>query len=340
MRRFITTYSMWNAFRNCRKACEWRYVRELVPIRREQSLSFGSLIHECLEMWHRDGCKNAVLDHIDRALINRTSDESQKAEWQLARAMMNGYIGLYRAEDFKIVALEQKFDGSIVNPATGALSRTFALAGKVDGIVRMPGTGEYYLIEHKTAAQLDGDYLEKLWTDLQISLYCHYIEQTLGIRLAGVIYNVLVKAKLQQGKGETEAEFDARRADLIAKSKSGKSSATRRMPESDDAFAERLSIKYRETGMFHREMLYISRDQFDAMKTDIWELTQQFLDCRRRGVYYRNTAYCFNYHRPCAYYPLCSSGGSPNVIANFYETKPPHEELRTDDITDQDKETF
>lgn len=47
-------------------------------------------------------------------------------------------------------------------------------------------------------------------------LYAHYIEQALGIRIAGVIYNVLVKAKLQQGKGETEAEFEDRRAELIA----------------------------------------------------------------------------------------------------------------------------
>ena len=76
------------------------------------------------------------------------------------------------------------------------------------------------------------------------------------------------------------------------------------------------------------------------MKSDLWELTQQFLDCRRRDVFYRNTAYCFNYHRPCAYYALCRSGGSENVIANFYETKPPHEELRTDDATAQDKEIF
>ena len=336
----ISTFSMWNAFRNCRKACEWRYMKELVPVSRDQRLSFGSMIHECLEMWHRDGEIAAVLDHIDKALVNRTSDESQRSDWHLGRAMMSGYADTYPAEDFEIFFLEKPFEGSIINPATGAVSRTFAIAGKVDGIVRMRSTGEYYLIEHKTAAQLDGDYLEKLWTDLQISLYCHYIGQTLGIRLAGVIYNVLVKTKLQQGKGETESEFVARRADLIAKSKTGKSSATRRMPESDYAFAERLAAKYRESGMFHREMLYISSDQFDAMKADLWELTQQFLDSRRRGVFCRNTAYCFNYHRPCAYYPLCRSNGSENVIANFYEVKPPHEELRTDDITDEQKETF
>ena len=44
-----TTYSMWSLFRNCRKACELRYVQELVPIEREGSLAFGSLVHECLE---------------------------------------------------------------------------------------------------------------------------------------------------------------------------------------------------------------------------------------------------------------------------------------------------
>ncbi len=336
----ITTYSMWNAFRNCRKLCEWRYVKELAPVSRDQRLTFGSLIHECLEMWHRDGDIAAVQGHIDRALINRTSDDAMKSDWHLARAMMAGYAGTYHTERFQVVALEKTFEGSIINPSTGAPSRSFSIAGKVDGIIKMRSTGEYYLLEHKTAAQLDGSYLEKLWTDLQVSLYCHYIEQTLGIRIAGVIYNVLVKSKLVQGKGETESEFEARRAELLAKSKTGKSSATRRMPESDDTFAERLAAKYREPGMFHREMLYISRDQFDAMKSDLWEFTQQFLDSRRRGAFYRNTSYCFNYHRPCAYYPLCSSNGSPNVIANFYETKPPHEELRTDDTSDQDKEIF
>lgn len=334
----ITTYSMWNAFRNCRKACEWRYVRELVPLQRDKNLSFGSLIHQCLETWHGDGDLNTALDLIDSSMPNRSQEESQKADWHLARAMMTGYAACYRTEDFEVVSLEKTFEGSIINPATGAPSRSFVMAGKVDGIVRIGR--EYFLLEHKTASQLDSDYLEKLWTDLQVTLYCHYIEQCLGIRIAGVIYNVLVKAKLQQSRGETEAEFEARRAELIAKSKTGKSSATRKMPESDDAFAERLAAKYQETGMLHREMLYISRDQFDAMKADLWEFTQQFLDCRRRGVFYRNTSYCHANHRTCSYYALCRSGGSENVIANFYETKPPHEELRTDDTTDSDKETF
>lgn len=333
----VSTHSMWNLFRNCRKACEWRYVKELVPIGRDHALSFGTLIHTCLEKWHGGSGLDGVLDFIDASLPNRLQDESQKSDWHLARAMMTGYTARYPVEEFEVIALEKTFEGKITNPATGALSRSFVLAGKVDGIVRVGR--DYYLLEHKTASQVDSDYLEKLWCDFQVTLYSHYIEQTLGIRIAGVVYNVLVKAKLQQGKGETEAEFEARKAELLLKSKTGKTSATRKMPESDDAFQARLVAKYAEPDMFHREMLYLSRDQFETLKSDIWELTQQFLDCRRRGVFYRNTSFCFANHRQCAYFPLCRAGGSENVMANFYEIKPPHEELRPADVTEP-KEIF
>ena len=39
--------------------------------------------------------------------------------------------------------------------------------------------------------------------------------------------------------------------------------------------------------MFHREMLYLSRDRFETLQSELWELTQAFLDARRRGVFYR-----------------------------------------------------
>jgi hypothetical protein len=322
----ITTYSMWSLFRNCRKACEWRYIHELVPLEQDHNLAFGTVIHKCLEVWHGTRNLEAVLDHIDRTYPNRDQAADQKRDWHLAVAMMKGYASCYPTEEFKVVSLETTFDGKIINPATGASSRTFVLAGRVDGIVRIGD--EHYLLEHKTASQVDADYLERLWTDFQIVLYSRYVEQALGVRIAGVLYNILVKARLQQGRGETEAEYEARRAALIAKSKTGKTSAKRKLPESDDTFQERLAAKYAEPGMFHREMLYISRDRFETLQSELWELTQAFLDARRRGVFYQNTAFCFHYRRPCAYFPLCRSGGSPNVIDNIYRKVPPHEELR------------
>jgi len=322
----VSTYSMWSLFRNCRKAVDWRYLQQLVPLQRDRNLHFGSLIHECLQSWHAQRDLAEVLDLIDRRCINRTQDEDQRRDWHLATAMMKGYAAKYPAEEFEVIALEKAFEGPIVNPATGAASRSFKLAGKADGIIRIGG--EYFILEHKTASQVDADYLEKLWTDFQITIYAHYIEQAMGIPITGILYNVLVKAKLQQSKGETEEEFQARRAELLAKSKTGKTTAKRKLPESDEEFQQRLAEKYADPEMFHREMLYLSRDRFDILRSELWELTQAFLDARRRGVFYQNTAFCFNYQRPCPYFALCRSNGNPNVIENFYQRVPPNEELR------------
>jgi len=322
----ISTYSMWSLFRNCRKAVDWRYLQKLVPLERDRNLHYGSLLHDCLQLWHQDRDLAAVTALIDSLCPNRLYDENQRRDWHLARAMMTAYAARYPQEEFEVIALEKVFQGPIVNPDTGASSRSFVMAGKVDGIVRIGD--EYFVLEHKSASQIDSDYLERLWTDFQITIYAHYVEQTMGIPITGILYNVLVKAKLQQSKGETEEEFEERRAELLAKSKTGKSSAKRRMPETDDEFQQRLAEKYTDPTMFHREVLYLSRDRFDILRSELWELTQAFLDARRRGVFYQNTAFCFNYQRPCAYFALCRSNGNPNLIDNFYQRVAPNEELR------------
>jgi hypothetical protein len=170
---------MWSLFRNCRKAVDWRYLQQLVPLERDRNLHFGSIIHECLQTWHQRRDLEEVLALIGRLCPNRLQEENQRRDWHLATAMMKGYAARYPAEEFEILALEKTFEGPITNPATGAASRSFVLAGKVDGIVRIGG--DHFILEHKTAGQVDGDYLEKLWTDFQITIYAYYIEQTMGI---------------------------------------------------------------------------------------------------------------------------------------------------------------
>jgi len=111
---------------------------------------------------------------------------------------MKAYAARYAAEEFEVVALEKTFQGPIVNPATGAASRSFVLAGKVDGIVRI-GDG---LSSWSTRPQRNSmaDYLERLWTDFQITIYAYYVEQAMGITITGILYNILVKAKLSRAR--------------------------------------------------------------------------------------------------------------------------------------------
>ena len=99
------------------------------------------------------------------------------------------------------------------------------------------------------------------------------------------------------------------------------------MPESDEAFQARLAEKYQSPDMFHREILYIPRDQYEILTAEIWELCQQLLIARRTGRWYMNPDVCFTYNRPCRFFPICRSGDNPNVIENFYKVGPIHPEL-------------
>ena len=103
----ISTYSMWSLFRNCRKAFEWRYLEELVPLERDRNLALGTVIHQCLEVWHSTRQLEAVLDTIDRAYPNRDQDADQKRDWHLATAMMRGYGARYADEKFEVVAARE-----------------------------------------------------------------------------------------------------------------------------------------------------------------------------------------------------------------------------------------
>ncbi|MBE3071301.1 MAG: PD-(D/E)XK nuclease family protein [Planctomycetes bacterium] len=324
----VLTYSALNTFRNCpRKYC-LRFVEHLRRPERPEALGFGSLVHEALEQWHRlpaDGQPLlAVLDLIDSKYPNRAADPREKAAWHLARAMLTEYAARYACEEFEVLEVEKTFEGEIRNPDTGRQSQTFMMAGKVDGIVR--AGQELYLLEHKTASSLTGDYLDRLWTDTQIALYSFYLRE-LGYPVVGVIYNILLKARLQQRAGETETEFEARRAALAAKNKSGKSSAQRQEPETDEEFQGRLADWYARPEAFHRERIYLSEDRLAMLQEEVWEVTQQYLDANRRGRWLMNTSNCFSYQRPCEYLPYCQSGFSPLVRDNLFEVAPPHEEL-------------
>jgi RecB family exonuclease len=324
----LLTYSALNTFRNCPRKYKNRYLDNLRPRERAEALSFGSVIHTAIELWYRSQDTESrlpdVLAYIDDAFENRVVDSNLLVQWHLATAMIRGYAERYGTEEFEIVEVEKEFVGEIRNPDTGRQSQTFRIAGKVDGIVRCHDG--LYLLEHKTASTVDASYLDKLWTDTQIALYCYNLRE-LGYPIVGVIYNVLLKSRLKQGKGETQEEYEVRHAELAAKNKSGKSTAKRQMPETDDEFQARLTEWYSRPEAFHREFIYLSEDRLAMLQDEVWEITQQYLDARRRGKWLLNTSNCFSYQRPCEYLAYCQSGFNPNVADNLYEIALPNEEL-------------
>jgi len=143
-------------------------------------------------------------------------------ERETLKALLSGHFWRYgqdpaspdgqrRASDLAFEAVELSFDVPLVNPVTGALSRAFTLAGKIDGIVRL-ADGRLAVLEYKTAGEdiaPDADYWLRLRCDGQISLYV-LAARALGYDVATVLYDVTRKRTIRLRKDETPEQFGER----------------------------------------------------------------------------------------------------------------------------------
>ncbi len=328
----VLTYSAINSWRQCPMRYKHRYIDCLRPVEKVSAFAFGSVIHSALEAWYtKTGHPHRlleVLELIDQAYPNRDGDPEERDNWHRARAMFECYAARYPEEAFTVVEVEKEFEGEIRNPRTGHQSQTFRMAGKADGIIELDG--EMLLLEHKTVGNLDGNYLSKLWCDTQIHLYCLYLRR-LGYPIGGILYNCLVKPRLRRREGESEEEYRVRKLELATHNKSGKSTAKRKMPETDDEWRARLVDWHSQPDAYVRQTIYLSQARLDMVAEEIWEVTQQYLDCRRRGSFLMNTAQCFHWGRACEYFPYCESGFNENIRDNLFERAVPHEELSLPD---------
>jgi hypothetical protein len=346
----VLTQSSIGLMQLCPKKFWFRHEMGLVPdAMTEAALSFGSLGHACLESLYGPewaeidwsiSVRRDIQTTINEAYPNRNEDPHQKALWHYATAMMRGYQKRYPAdsEGFSVLAVEQFAHGTIRNPNIRdkrGKSHKVVFALKADGLVERnnpndPWNGTTWLLEHKTASSVDGAYLEKLQTDLQINIYSLYLQECFDIKITGVIYNVLVKSRLQQRMGETEEQFEARYAEQCAKNKSGKSSATRQLPETDDEFQARLAEFYSRPDSYHREEVLVDETRFDEVRAELWGLTQLYLTMRRTNIWPRNRKACWDYGRRCGYFDVCSAKDCDfeQMRELYLREEEPHSEIR------------
>lgn len=341
----IFTQSRVNGMFRCAKQQYYRFILGLVRQSQYEgeddghNLSFGSLIHNCLEIWHEpsdatdDERIDGIVALIDDTYADRQQDPWKKQSWHYAVAMMEAYIARYPhdAEAFEVLECEKFFCGPIINPATGAKSKAVIFAGKTDISAQKKLDASRGLLEHKTASSIDASYLEKLWTDLQIIAYALYMEEQEGEPVRWVIYNILAKPKLKQSAGETEEEYQLRLAELTANSKTGRpSKAKRKMPETDEEFHIRLREWFdADPQRLHREEILVDRTQFNEVRTELWTMTQLFLYMRRNNSWPRNRQACHAFGRRCQYFEVCT--GRPEeeaqLIDLYLEKKSPHQEI-------------
>jgi len=312
------TFSALAALRKCPKCYQLRYLDQLVPIETPRALSFGRVFHEVLEHHYRGLSADALRDRIDAAFPDRIADGDQRQQWHVMHAILTGYLSRYSQEPFHPVYLEYQFDQPLVNPQTNCPSRTFRLQGKVDGIVQMHGA--WWVLEHKTTSTLTGDYIERLPLDTQISMYVLAVEAALDLKVAGVLYNVVVKKRLVQARGESDVEY----AERVAASKTGK--IKRKEAESDEAYRDRLEEAYLNEPLFHREEVLLDRAHLDLVRRETWADARRARTLELAGFFPRNTGSCHSPY-PCQFARLCQAHEAHHIRDMHFKTQQPHEEL-------------
>jgi hypothetical protein len=342
--RELITFSRLSAFRNCARVDYYRNNLNIVPNQEDDTaLRFGTLMHEAWEAYFSGVPLYSILISIGKKLTdgNSTIDPDKfnlenivadkKKMYHLACSIMKAYAEKYPIEEspYIPVALEYQFLGEIYNPfsKTRCKNRHFAVGGKVDGIIWEKATGFYYILEHKTASSIDQGYLDKLWSDSQICLYSIWIEQILGIKIAGVLYDIAVKPLLRQREGETLDEFELRKEAAIAEGKNP-NRLRMKVAETDEEYAERLLEKMHEPMSLHREIIPMETFQRETLTVEMWHWIAAMHKARKTGLYLRNTGQCYAFYgKPCPYLQVCRSGDAEHIIANYYHEKGSHAEL-------------
>lgn len=122
----LLTQSAMRAYRSCPRRFKNRYILRMRPLKKKEAQSTGHSVHAGLDVFRRT---KGDLDAAKKAL--ETEDPFIRAKEE---AMLTGYAARWGTPT-GVIAIEKTFRIPLVNPETGAASRTFSLGGRVDAIV-------------------------------------------------------------------------------------------------------------------------------------------------------------------------------------------------------------
>lgn len=118
-----------SAYRSCPRKYQYSHVLRRRPLASSEALTFGTLMHAALEVWWSTVNLTKALD-----VLNADENPYTRAT---ANALMCGYHVRWADAKITVIAVEKVFVSPLVNPSTGAASRTFELSGKCDAIAEV-----------------------------------------------------------------------------------------------------------------------------------------------------------------------------------------------------------
>lgn len=290
--------------------------------------AFGSFVHKGLEAWWLAVKEGAPVEQWLERAWSALRAEADVDPFDLVKAevMVAGYHFRWSADaaHYEVLGVEVTFEAPIINPESGAESRTWRLAGKLDVLVRDRRDGDVRFIEHKTSSEdvsLGSNYWKRQRIDSQVSTYFSGAE-ALGHSAVGCIYDVLGKPSQKPLKATPEAsrKYTAKGA-LYANQ--------RDRDETPDEYRARLveAITLEPERYFVRgEVVRLEQELTDA-RADIWATAKTLRENQLAGRAPRNAKACQRYGGWCPFFGVCTGEASLDDTRLFRRISDVHPEL-------------
>jgi len=340
----LLTTSRMKAARLCQRYHHLRYELGYRPVETDDVLRFGTLVHAGLEAWFL-AKMNGGTDPLGAALA-ALQGEADPYDRVRAEALLTGYHYRWQEEAYKVVGVEVQFEAKLINPGTGAASRTWTLGGKIDAIVEDLRDGRILLVEHKTSAEditPGSSYWRRLRMDGQVSTYFAGARQALGLDVAGCLYDVVAKPGIRpsavplldeegvkivlNAQGERVRTKDGKKWRQTGDTAEGFVLQSR--PETPEEFRARLveAIAADPDRYYSRGEVVRLDSEMDEAAFDAWQLAQQIRESQLAQRNPRNPDACIRFGKPCAFFEVCSGAASLEDPALFTRSAHVHPEL-------------
>jgi PD-(D/E)XK nuclease superfamily len=330
----IVTNSELTCFRRCQREHHFAYELGYRSTADAEALRIGTLVHAGLELWWKGYPLAAVLFESTQGAM----DEYEAAK---LRVMLRGYDARWGCEraNFEVRGVECEFRAPLVNPSTGAPSRTFELGGKVDVLLAKG------FVEHKTTSREIGVgsvYWRRLQMDSQVSTY-YAGARSLGTEPELCVYDVLRKPGQRPSQvplkdddgckivldqaGERVRTKDGKKWRQTGDAELGYVLQTR--PETAEEYELRLTEEVAENPdkYFQRgEVVRLDQEEKDAA-LDAWQLTRAMREAELLGAHPRNADACERFGGLCPFFSVCTGTASLDDPSQFVRVANVHQEL-------------
>lgn len=327
------SYSRLKDFARCSRFHLHAWLLRRVPLVRSRALYFGELFGNALEQWEL----NRDDDPFSCAMNRWRQDIAQhdrvvltEYDAEVGAVLLRGYHAMRQGDGLETIDTEVEWTLPLINPDSGRSSRTFAVRGYFDALVR-DSDGKIWVKERKTSSEditLGTVWWERLRANAQASMYFDAGEQYCGQRIEGVLFDVVRKPsskphlatpedKRKYTKGRpckvclgvgTVAERRCDACDGTSWAQEPKLYGNQRANDETPAeYAERISsdvtanpIKYYVRGNIVR-----LQAEVEEARRDMWQNAETMRLQINAGAAPRSTHACFAYHRRCEYWDVC-----------------------------------